>query len=308
MTRRRWIADEFSRDRAALIGAHAAHLSRTLRARVGQEFEVACGDRVRQATVSSVGDERVEFSLGDEIPATADAPITLLLAIFKFDRMEWAIEKCTELNVTTIVPVIARRTEKHLAIAAERRVERWRRIAREASEQSRRVSPPEISEPVKLRDALALLRDGSTSGNAVIPTEGFSPSGGICGSRAGSLHKESPASQPRRGGIEFSPGREPWVGAQIEPSPAGTAEKGGETVHLRIVLAEGERELQLPEILRSHQDIASLALAVGPEGGWTDDELQGFASSRWIAASLGDTILRAETAAIAALAIARAEI
>ena len=115
MTRRRWIADEVTNDRAALTGAHAAHLSRTLRARVGQEFEVVCGDKVRRATVASVSDERVEFALGEEVAASAAAPITLLLAVFKFDRMEWAIEKCTELNVTSIVPVIARRTEKHLA-------------------------------------------------------------------------------------------------------------------------------------------------------------------------------------------------
>ena len=90
-------------------------------------------------------------------------PITLLLAIFKFDRMEWAIEKCTELNVTTIVPVVARRTEKHLALAAAKRVERWRRIAREAAEQSRRTSPPEISEPLKLKDALEQLHVASTA-------------------------------------------------------------------------------------------------------------------------------------------------
>ena len=119
MTRRRWIADEFSGDRAALTGAHAAHLSRTLRARVGQQFEVTCGDQVRQATVSSVQDERVEFALGEEVVARETVPITLLLAVFKFDRMEWAIEKCTELNVSSIVPVIARRTEKHLAVAAD---------------------------------------------------------------------------------------------------------------------------------------------------------------------------------------------
>ena len=56
--------------------------------------------------VASVSDGRVEFTLGEEVEATAVAPVTLLLAIFKFDRMEWAIEKCTELNVTTIVPVI----------------------------------------------------------------------------------------------------------------------------------------------------------------------------------------------------------
>lgn len=90
MTRRRWIADEFSDDRAALTGAHAAHLSRTLRARVGQEFEVACGDRVRRATVASVSDGRVEFTLGEEVTSGAVVPITLLLAVFKFDRMEWA--------------------------------------------------------------------------------------------------------------------------------------------------------------------------------------------------------------------------
>jgi 16S rRNA (uracil1498-N3)-methyltransferase len=235
MTRRRWIADEFSADCAALTGEHAAHLARTLRARIGQQFEVACGDRVRHATVTSVADERVEFALGDEVAIGAVTPVTLLLAVFKFDRMEWAIEKCTELNVTTIVPVIARRTEKHLAMAAEKRAERWRRIAREASEQSRRIAPPEISDPKTLVEALNM--------------------------------------------------------------DAG----------VRIVLAESEREAALSEVLRSCES-NSLALAVGPEGGWTEDELRSFKSSQWIAASLGDTILRAETAAIAALAIARSEL
>ena len=235
MTRRRWIADEFSADRAALTGEHAAHLARTLRARAGQEFEVACGDQVRHATVTSVADNRVEFTLGPEVATQRATPITLLLAIFKFDRMEWAIEKCTELNVTTIVPVIARRTEKYLALAADKRAERWRRIAREASEQSRRITPPEIADPVKLAEALKV--------------------------------------------------------------------KAG----LRIVLAESELEIGLNELLRS-RETEPLALAIGPEGGWTEDELRSFASSQWIAASLGETILRAETAAIAALAIARSEL
>ncbi len=233
MTRRRWIADEVTNDRAALTGAHAAHLSRTLRARVGQEFEVACGETVRRGIVASVSDERVEFELGDEVAASDSVPITLLLAVFKFDRMEWAIEKCTELNVTFIVPVIARRTEKHLALAAEKRVERWRRIAREASEQARRVTPPEIGEPVKLSAALDVAAD------------------------------------------------------------------------LRIVLAETEREQGLSDILGARLNSPSLALAVGAEGGWTPDELQSFEQAGWIAASLGTTILRAETAAIAAVAIAR---
>ena len=287
MTRRRWIADEFSDERAALTGAHAAHLSRTLRARVGQEFDIACGEQLRRGVVASVSDERVEFTLGEQLPASMVVPITLLLAIFKFDRMEWAIEKCTELNVTSIVPVIAQRTEKHLAAAAGKRVERWRLIAREAAEQSRRISPPEISEPLKLKEAL---------GNCMFASPVELPSG-----------RESLASQPR-GGIGFSPGREPWVGQNLYPSPVGTAQ-GSEASHdLRIVLAETEREATLNEVLSEHNDLQSLALAIGPEGGWTADELQTFERSGWIAASLGDTILRAETAAIAALAVGRARV
>ncbi len=254
MTRRRWIADEFSADRAALTGAHAAHLSRTLRARVGQQFEVACGDRVRQATVSRVQDEHVEFILGEEVLARDAVPITLLLAVFKFDRMEWAIEKCTELNVTAIIPVIARRTEKHLALAAEKRVERWRRIAREAAEQSRRIAPPEIRDPEKLSDVLT-----QAIGEVNLTDR---------------------------------------VNLRAVDIPS----------NLRIVLAENEQEASLVDVLRARGEVESLSLAIGPEGGWTEEESHSFATSHWLAASLGDTILRAETAAIAAIAIARAEL
>ena len=275
MTRRRWIADEFSDDRAALTGAHAAHLSRTLRARVGQEFEVACGERVRRANVTSVSDDRVEFTLGEDVAANTVVPITLLLAIFKFDRMEWAIEKCTELNVNRVIPVVARRTEKHLALAAAKRVERWRRIAREASEQSRRTSPPEISEPLKLKDALIVCH-----------------------------HERAEPGAPASAGFALAGVKSGREGSAFRALPA-THEVGS---NLRIVLAETEREATLSEVFRAHSDIKSLALAVGPEGAWTPDELQTFEQSEWSAASLGETILRAETAAIAALAIARAEV
>ena len=57
MTRRRWIADEVVGDRAALTGAHAAHLSRVLRVQLGQDFDVVCGESVRRGTVASVTDE-----------------------------------------------------------------------------------------------------------------------------------------------------------------------------------------------------------------------------------------------------------
>jgi 16S rRNA (uracil1498-N3)-methyltransferase len=77
---------------------------------------------------------------------------------------------------------------------------------------------------------------------------------------------------------------------------------------LRVVLAESlagsEGDTGLGEILQSHSFGDEVTLAVGPEGGWADGELSWFYEAGWIAASLGDTILRAETAAIVATALA----
>jgi 16S rRNA (uracil1498-N3)-methyltransferase len=230
MTRRRWIADEVSDNHAAIAGAHADHLIRVLRARVGQEFDVATGTVVRRGRILSIHNDRVEFELAEEVSASSALALTLLLAVFKFDRMEWAIEKCTELGVSRIVPIIARRSDSHLSSAAAKRAERWRRIALQAAEQSRRITPPEIVAPIKLQEAVIL------------------------------------------------------------------------TASLRIVLAESEHETLLRDILTSHPD-GEILLATGPEGGWTEEELELFQKAGWISASLGATVLRAETAAIAATAI-----
>jgi 16S rRNA (uracil1498-N3)-methyltransferase len=229
MTRRRWIADEISDNRAALTGDHARHLAQVLRAQVGQEFDISTGSEVRRGRIACIHPDRVEFELGEVVAYPAGNAITVALSIFKFDRMEWAIEKCTELGVERIVPVIAGRTESNLAAAAPKRVERWRRIVRQAAEQSRGVSPPDISAPVKFEEIVAMTAD------------------------------------------------------------------------LRIVLAETEEELSLKDSLR--QRAGSVLLAFGPEGGWKTQELAAFHDAGWVAAFLGDTILRAETAAIAAVAI-----
>jgi 16S rRNA (uracil1498-N3)-methyltransferase len=231
MTRRRFIADEVSGDHAAVLCKHADHLARVLRARVGEEYDIATGKTVRRGRITSVSDDRVEFALGEEVSAASSAEITLVLAVFKFDRMEWAIEKCTELGVSRIVPVIARRTDSHLAVASAKRVERWQRIALQAAEQSRRAAPPEIAAPIRISEALNL------------------------------------------------PGA------------------------MRIVLAESEEQTLLRDVLNPPAASDAIVLAVGPEGGWTEGELESFQRAGWISASLGNTILRAETAAIAATAV-----
>ena len=72
MTRRRWIADEVDGNIAALTGAHADHLTRVLRARVGEEYDVVAANTVRHARLSAIQDGRVEFELGDGVEGTCE--------------------------------------------------------------------------------------------------------------------------------------------------------------------------------------------------------------------------------------------
>ena len=237
MTRRRWIADEWDGSRATLLGAQAAHLARVLRAQPGARYDVVAGEELWAGSVSFVSDDRVDFALLARLEAEPALPLTLLLAVFKFDRMEWAVEKATELGVRRIVPAVARRTEKHLAQAAGARVERWRRLAQEAAKQSRRADVPRIEDPVPLRQAIAAAEPG-----------------------------------------------------------------------LHLLLAETEKLVLLADALRGVEELeaAAVTLAVGPEGGWAAEEEKLFAAAGWGPVSLGPRILRAETAAIAGLAIASA--
>ncbi len=72
---------------------------------------------------------------------------------------------------------------------------------------------------------------------------------------------------------------------------------------LRILLAETEQQTPLRDVLTAPTTDGEILLAIGPEGGWAEEELGLFEKAGWISASLGPTILRAETAAIAAVAI-----
>jgi 16S rRNA (uracil1498-N3)-methyltransferase len=143
--RRRFFVDAFDADRAVLTGEAAHHLGRVLRAEPGQLYELSDGTSVRLGKIGFAGRDRVEFSLLEPIPVRI-SPLekTLLLAVVKFDAFEWALEKATELGVNRIMPLAAERSEKGLLIAAGKRAERWRKIAFEASQQSRRVRLPMI--------------------------------------------------------------------------------------------------------------------------------------------------------------------
>ena len=225
MARRLFFVPEVHSGFAELRGEDAKHLTRVLRVERGEVYQISDNRAVYLAEVDAAHKELVSFRVVEKlaIPETK-AEIILCAALIKFDHFEWMIEKATELGVARILPVIATRSEKGLDRAADKRIERWRRIVLEASQQSRRPRLPEIELPIAFSDALA------TSAEARLFAD----------------------------------------------------EDGG--APLLDALAEGA---------------ASVAILIGPEGGWTAAERD--AASAWTRVTLGPHVLRAETAAIAAL-------
>jgi len=235
MARRRFFVERIERGHAQIIEKDAHHLTRVLRVEPGQQFEISDNQNVYLAEVEMARKDLVSFLILDEIEAPPPAVHTALFAsLIKFERFEWMLEKATELGVSQITPLQTERTERGLERAAAARLSRWKRIAREASEQSRRARLPGIESPVHLAEALG-------------------------------------SGQGYRYALEES-GAQPILSA-------------------------------FPEV-RTHDDRVSLL--VGPEGGWTDRERSAIAAAGWTPVWLGATILKAETAAISALAVVNA--
>jgi 16S rRNA (uracil1498-N3)-methyltransferase len=155
MARRRFFVDRVDQGHAQIAGEEAHHLSRVLRVEVGQKFEISDNQNVYLAEVENARKDLVSFAILEQIEASAPSVrVTLLASLVKFEHFEWMIEKATELGVEQLVPVAAERSEKGLTAAAQKRLVRWRRIAREASEQSRRAKLPLIQPAVSLAEAL----------------------------------------------------------------------------------------------------------------------------------------------------------
>jgi 16S rRNA (uracil1498-N3)-methyltransferase len=250
--RRRFFVDRFEANSAALRGDAAEHLGRVLRAEPGQLYELSDGQcvwlaKIERVALSKRGENRIEFALLEPLPAREPRlRIELLLSLVKFDRLEWCLEKATELGATQITPLAAARTDKPLIAAAPKRVARWQKILLESAQQARRLRPPVMAVPVPAEKAFAQ----SSAQCKILLSE----------------RREAPSL------------REVLASAKLNQNSGASA----------------------PE-----DRITTFALAIGPEGGWTDHEIASARSAGFLEASLGDNILRTETAVLASLAILR---
>ncbi|GAB4364969.1 MAG: 16S rRNA (uracil(1498)-N(3))-methyltransferase [Deltaproteobacteria bacterium] len=224
-------------DTARLSGTEAGHMLRSLRLSVGDAFFAFDEEgtryrmRILEATSRSLRAEVLETMAPEPPPAVE---ITLLVGLPKADKMDFILEKATELGCSRVVPFRSSRTIPRLdAREAQRKRLRWERVALAAAKQCGSGRVPEIPGLLSYPEALSI------------------------GSRCSG----------------------------------------------RIVFYEGVGRFGLAQALSGMGTPESVALLIGPEGGFSEEEVREAEAAGFVRAGLGQRILRVETAALAAVAM-----
>jgi RNA methyltransferase, RsmE family len=216
------------------------HAVRVCRLRVQDPITLFDGSGARwQATITHIDKRGATVKVDEYIEAAASNSflLTLALPMIAAERMDWALQKGTELGVHVFQPVYGVRSTRLTSEREEKRQAHWRKVLIAACEQCGRDTLPELKAPITMAEALASF----------------------------------------------------------------------DTNALRVLL-EASAESGLSTLLAQRSDEAhkTAVLLVGPEGGLTREEVESAQRHHWQTAHLGPRILRAETAAVAAVTLAQA--
>jgi len=152
----RFIAAVEDSDIVLLDEAESNHAKNVLRVRTGDAVEVldGCGRRFR-AEVAEVSSKRVSVRIAEELPGNeAPVEITLYQGLPKLDKLDFVIQKATELGAARVVPVEMERSVARISGDAAKKLDRLERIAHEAAKQCGRGRVPEITRPLTWKQAL----------------------------------------------------------------------------------------------------------------------------------------------------------
>ena len=212
-----------------ITGQDLNHIKNVLRLRTedrlicfdGKGIEYLCS--ITAIDKDSIRTEIISSKKADTEPA---ARITLAQALPKSSKIDYIIQKAVELGVFKVIPVITERT-----IAKGSKLERWNKIAKEASEQCGRAIIPEVAPSMNFNEFLSISTD----------------------------------------------------------------------FDLKLIPWENEKQNSLKSVLKEHHNTHNIALLIGPEGGFSAQEVKEAVNRGFMPVSLGKRILRTETAALCAV-------
>ena len=162
--------DQVREGRVSIAGEDVRHIATVLRMRTGDELLLCDGQgNEYRARISSAGKQEVLTEVVERRTREIAGPrITLGQGIAIADKMDWIVQKATELGVSSLVPLVTERTIVKVK-DEEKRVSRWQKIAREAAMQSDRPDVPRVWPVRRFKDLLAAVVDEPTSLNPPLP-------------------------------------------------------------------------------------------------------------------------------------------
>jgi 16S rRNA (uracil1498-N3)-methyltransferase len=257
---------------AVLDESASTHVARVLRLKAGAQLVLFDGSGADYAgRIVAITRDGVRIEVGARSDGLAESPLAVTLAqgVSRGERMDWTLQKATELGVRRIVPVIAARSvvrlDERQATAKHRH---WRAIVTAACEQSGRSVLPELVSPLALATWLA---------------------------------------QPRGNGprLRLDP-TAPGSLAEIDATPNSRTnlQNGSAAVELKEASTVGQK--QVPAVVELNQSPTAVELLVGPEGGLDVEEIRAAETAGFVPVRLGPRVLRTETAGVVALAVLQA--
>lgn len=221
---------------AKIYGSDVKHITKVLRLQEKSILILCDGEGFDYvARLSEVSNDVLTLDIIEKKPCNAEPTlkVTVFQGVPKGTKMEYIIEKCTELGVDTIVPVVTERTvvkfdEKD---GGKKKLDRWRKIAAESVKQCARGAIPQIQDIYDIKETEGLIK----------------------------------------------------------------------CLDLVIVAYENEKETSLKEVLTKNKSVSSIGIFIGPEGGFDKTEIEFLSSLGVKTVTLGNRILRTETAGQAVL-------
>jgi len=230
--------EQINENKAIIAGEDVKHIRDVLRHKVGDNIYICDEEGKKYLTqILSFSKELIELKVLNPLTDTSEPNIkvTLYQGMPKADKLEFIIQKCTELGVSEVVPVMTERVivkldEKNI----NNKLERWNRIALEASKQSGRQKIPEVKKPINLKNL-------------------------------------------------------------VENIPK---------YDILLLPYECEKEVTIKSALKNiDKNCKNIAILIGPEGGFSEEEVEILSDTNVRKVTLGPRILRTETAGIATLTI-----
>lgn len=209
------------------------HIINVMRMNVGEHFQIVYSKKLYTCEIEEITKKDLKYKVisEEECSKEKDYNVVIACSIIKEQKMDFFLQKATELGVDEIIPIISERTVVKVDSKKDNKINRWKKIVKEASEQSHRFDVPKICDITSLKELINVPAD------------------------------------------------------------------------LKIFCNTNEMSKNIKKVLQDNKKSGTMLIVVGPEGGFSDSEVDFLSNNSFISTTLGNNILRAETVPLFILSV-----